>query len=504
MRSLSKLAFVLRLPGALALLLAAALPGCLTGTIGDSPLSPEPYPATNSNYTARPSRSTSQAAIDARNEYALAQLSHTGQPAAVFGQPIAVGKPETPLPSQARAGLTLDEAINLCLLADPKLRAGFEAINQANADALTASLKPNPDLAADIQLLPLTRPFTVTEQGGPPQMDIIVGFPIDWFLFGKRASAMVSAAHGVRAAQAEYADLVRRRVTETGLAYFDVLEARDLSDLARQDLETVRRLEVAARKKKGKNGSAEEVALNRLRLEISNTQKAQRDADTNYRTVKAKLRALLGHTERHVDVSGRFAPPARLELMSSEEAYLQATKERPDIEALHWKTAQAHADIEVENRKAYPPIKPSLGYTRQFQTQAIGFPDANSWSFWVEMGLPFLNRNEGNRKKAASRAAQNNFELQTKLNELRAEIENALEEVRAARVNLDAEDQQRLARQIRDAVHQAYLKGDQSLADVLDAERTYRETARAVPSTQAAYWRALCRFNAAVGKQIYR
>src|SRR5262245_56064215 len=33
----------------------------------------------------------------------------------------------------AAAGMTLDQVINTCLVADPKIRAGLEVINQANA-----------------------------------------------------------------------------------------------------------------------------------------------------------------------------------------------------------------------------------------------------------------------------------------------------------------------------------------------------------------------------------
>ena len=42
--------------------------------------------------------------------------------------------------------MSLDQAIGATLLADPKIRAGLEAIHQANADLLTSSLPPNPTL----------------------------------------------------------------------------------------------------------------------------------------------------------------------------------------------------------------------------------------------------------------------------------------------------------------------------------------------------------------------
>src|SRR5262249_22228295 len=151
------------------------------------------------------------------------------------------------------------------LLADPKIRAGLEAINQAYADVLTTSLLPNPTLTVGATLLPLTRPFTIDRQGGPPQPGADISYPIDWFLFGKRAAAMASAATGVRISEAEYADLVRQRVRDAAVAFYDVLEAKGLLDLARQDLESLRRVE-ATLEKAVDAGGRPIVELNRVRL----------------------------------------------------------------------------------------------------------------------------------------------------------------------------------------------------------------------------------------------
>ncbi len=154
--------------------------------------------------------------------------------------PVAAGTEKseavpTPLPSSA---LTLDQAINLCLTNDPKIHAGLEVINQAHADALTASLRPNPEMSVGGTLLPLSRPITPAQPGGPSEFDLEAGYPIDWFLFGKRAAAMASASMGTCVSEADYADLVRQRVTEVALAFYDVLEAQALLDVARKTWRT--------------------------------------------------------------------------------------------------------------------------------------------------------------------------------------------------------------------------------------------------------------------------
>jgi cobalt-zinc-cadmium efflux system outer membrane protein len=417
------------------------------------------------------------------------------------------GKPdETPLAPMPRTlGITFDQAINACLVADPKIRAGFEAINQANADALTASLKPNPTLFTDGQLLPLTRVFTVTAQGGPPQQDVILGYPIDWFLFGKRAAAMASAAQGVRQSQADYADLIRTRVLETASAFYDVVEAKGLVDVAQQDVANLTRVEAITRRAV-EAGGRPIVDGHRVRLDLLKSEQTLRDAQATLAINKAKLKQRLGRTDGDpdFDVIADLDRPLTVAPLPVEEAYAQAQQERPDIQSLRLQVSKAQADVVVERRKAFPDFTPQFGYTRQYQTKAIGFPDADSWSASVTTSLPMFNRNQGNRAKSRSVAVQNSFNLETGLVDLREEIEQVVQEFRTAQRNAEAvaAEQLKLAAQVRDAINKAYEAGGRPLLDVLDAQRNYRETYRLYITSRASYWRSVYKFSAAIGKQV--
>ena len=119
-------------------------------------------------------------------------------------------------------------------MADPKLKANWELVNQAQADLVTSSLPPNPTLSADGIFLPFRRP-TPERPGGPPQYDIQAGYPIDWFLFGKRAAAIRSSQIGIDVTAADYADLVRQRILGTITSYYDVLEAKALLEVAKEN-----------------------------------------------------------------------------------------------------------------------------------------------------------------------------------------------------------------------------------------------------------------------------
>jgi cobalt-zinc-cadmium efflux system outer membrane protein len=397
--------------------------------------------------------------------------------------------------------------IQAVLVRDPKLRAGFEAINQANANALTASLPPNPTLYTDIQLLPLTRPFTPDMTGGPPQYDLQVNQPIDWFLFGKRAANMAREALGVRVSEADYADQIRLRVVEAANTYFDVAEAIALRGLARQDVENLRRVEAATRKAV-EAGGRPQVELNRVRLDLLTAERAARDAETVLVTARAKLNALVGRTAAGpgIDVAGGLQAPAVADPLPDEEAFALAARQRPDVESRRRKAAQARADVLAQNRAAYPTVSPMFGYTRQYQQKAIGQPDVSSWTAALTVGLPVYDRNQGNRAKAASATAQAEFELHAALADLRAEVETAGQELRTARANVDAVsgDQLRLAREVLEAITQAYEAGGRPLLDVLDAQRNFRDTYRTYITSRATYWREVYQYGAAVGQQVPR
>jgi cobalt-zinc-cadmium efflux system outer membrane protein len=420
------------------------------------------------------------------------------------GDPSGAAKSTSPEANRTSGKLTFDQVISATLLADNKIRAGLEAINQANADLRTSSLFPNPNLVADGVLLPLRR-FTPDQTGGPPQMDVLVGYPIDWFLFGKRVAAMASASLGVSKSEADYADLIRLRVRDAAVAFYDVLEARALFDLAQQDAENLSKLE-AANKKAVDEGGKPMVDLNRVRLDLLKSQQAQRDAEAALIDAKARMRAFLGRTDPDptFDLEANLDAALRTEPLPVEESMALAQENRPDIQSLRRQVSKAQADTVVERRKAYPQITPQFGYTRQFQTEAIGQPDADSWDVSVTTTLPLFDRNQGNRAKAESVLAQSNFNLQAGLVDLRAEIEQVVQDFRTAYQNARsiARDQLKVASEIRDSITTAYNAGGRPLIDVLDAQRNYRETYRLFITSRANYWRSLYKFDAAIGKQI--
>ncbi|MDD5273415.1 MAG: TolC family protein [Methylovulum sp.] len=409
-------------------------------------------------------------------------------------------------PSGEAKTFTLNQAVQTALQADPRIAAAFEGINQAQADLLTAGLLPNPQISTDIQLLPLTRAFTVTRQGGPPQFDFNVAMPIDWFLFGKRAAAIVSGEQGVGVAEADFANTVRIRIAATISAFYDVLEMQAMLELAHENLDNLARMENIIRNRVAFGGVGT-IETDRIRLSIFSSRRDVHTRELDLSAALNRFRALLGIAEATpIKVNGSLEVNTLAKPISTETAFGWAEENRPDLASLRKQLDKANADINLAQTKAYPLVTPIVGYTRQFQQQAIGFPDANSWMAGVNVSVPIFDRNQGNIGKAKSVYSQTQLNLQAQLVDLRAEIDQAVKTFASAYQFLDSDDPGQLdaAKNVRDKITQAYELGGKTLIEVLDAQRAYLETYRVHISGRSSYWHSLYQLNAAMGKEILR
>lgn len=411
--------------------------------------------------------------------------------------PPSYGTPVTP------KEFTLDQAIQTALKTDPRISAALENIRQAEADLTTAGLIPNPDLSASGSLMPLDRTFTVNRQGGPPQFDVGVAMPIDWFVFGKRAAAITSGEYGVDAASADFANTIRLRIAATIGAFYDVLEAQAMLELAQENQKNLAAMEkiIINRVALGGVGTIE---ADRIKLSLFSSHRELHTQELGLAAALNKLKALLGISDNTViNVNGTLDITRPKNPITIEEAFKWAEDNRPDLIALRRQLDKATANIQLEERKAYPQITPKIGYTRQFQQQAIGYPDANSWGAGVDV-VPLFDRNQGNIAKAKSVHIQTKHNLQAQLVDLRAEIDQAVKTFSSAYQFITNDDPGQLeaAKNVRDKINQAYELGGKTLLEVLDAQRAYLETYKVHINGRSSYWHALYQLDAAIGKDL--
>ena len=397
---------------------------------------------------------------------------------------------------------TFDQVISAMLTSDPRLRIGQEDIRQAQAELWTSSLLPNPEFTAEGGALPFRR-VGRGEYEGTPEMNFHVEFPVDWFLFAKRQAEMNSARWEVRQAHAEYADLIRERIVETATLFFDVLEAKALVEVAQQDVDLMAELEERVRSGVAAGG-VPAVEWKRISLELMQCRQELLETETALDILKAQLRSQFGRTDYdpHFDITGDLDAPPILNAMPLEEAFAMARQNRPDIRALRMGVGRARADVHLENRNARPEVTAFAGVGREYASfEDIEAGNYNNWGIGLTVSIPLFDRNQGNRMAARSALTQSNREYQLGIVELRAEIVEADRELRTAhrRANIFATEEVRLAREVRDIMIEGWRAGGTPLIDVLDAERSYRETMRLFITSRADYWRAFYTYNSVVG-----
>jgi cobalt-zinc-cadmium efflux system outer membrane protein len=407
-------------------------------------------------------------------------------------------------PNERLRVLTLAAAIDEGLAFDPRVAADAEGLRQAAADVRTASLPPNPLLSVSGTLIPFGSAFTAERQGGPTQLDFELSYPLDWILFGKRGAAVGSAESGLEQARAAHNDFVRQRRSEIAAAFIDVLEARDLVELARQETSDLDRIRTIAQDRVAAGGAAA-VEVDRTAVAALEARRELRRREAAVRLARATLAASLGRTgaDAEFDVEGDLeagTPPPLPDLATLVSAAEQA---RPDILARRRAVARASAELRLARRGAWPELTSRAGYSHQYQ-ESLGFPDASSWGLGLDLTIPLFDRNQGGIARAASAESQRQLELRAALLALRPEIEQAASEYSVAREAALAEDRAQLeaAQRVRERVQKAYEIGGRPLLEVLDAQRVYREATRQSTSGRAALLRALHRLNAAVGRDV--
>lgn len=404
-----------------------------------------------------------------------------------------------PLPQQ----ITLDQAIDECLANSPDLHVAAEIAAQAEGDVQTASLLPNPSLLLLTSLQPFANhAFTPTRQGGPPQYDAALNWPVDWLLFGKRASRRRAALRGKDASQADYSDAVRTRVAYTVATFYAILEAEALAALAEENAANLSRVAMLTHEKVIQGGAAK-VDEDRIQLAALSAQREARMAGLTVQAAKTQLRALLGRKSPAPD----FEVIGTLEIQETSPtsefaaAFTTAQAQRPDIAALKHRFAQAEAKLQLAQREAFPSLSLQGGATYQDQAKAIGYPGVPSWNLGLVMGLPLFDRNQGNIVVARAALREATWRLEAALIQLQAEVEQVLRSYDFAKViaTQDMPRQLEAAQGIRTRMREAYKEGGKTLLEILDSERAVLETSRLYVLAQVDYWRTTYRLNATLG-----
>jgi outer membrane protein, heavy metal efflux system len=399
-------------------------------------------------------------------------------------------------------GLTLEVAIELLVRDNLDLRSKAVEIPMAEADVLTASLRANPVLFTDAQMVPYGN-FTAARPGGQTQYDLNVSFPVD--LTGKRRARTVVARKARCVLEAQYLDAVRLQIENLHNAFVDVLALRETIRFAEAGVDGLRhvREKTLARLEQQTVTPSDvgrvEIQLETAELALLEAQQALVDA----KIVLAGLLNLPIDQAEAIEVRGSLRVEAAV-VPSETDLIVMAFANRPDLAAfrLGLERAQADVDLAMANRFENPFV---LVQPYTFQNNApFGEKSAHSWAVGVTVPLPVFNRNQGNIQRSRLNVAQ----TQTQLADIeRLVAQDVRRAVRAYAVTsnsvqrIEASTLPRASKAF-DASRMIYDSGQSDLIGFSVAVRDYNDVVKAYRDALVRNRRAMLRINTVVGQRV--
>jgi cobalt-zinc-cadmium efflux system outer membrane protein len=399
-------------------------------------------------------------------------------------------------------GWTIDQAIDRYVHHNLDLQGKYLEIPQARADVLTASLRANPILYADSQLVPYGS-FSPQKPGGPTQYDLNISHPIDYS--HKRQARTTYAGQALRVMEAQYQDEVRRGIGVLASAYIDVLAARRTVYYARVNAQGLREV-VRVTEAQYKEATVTSADVNQARSESSIALVSLLDAEEALRQKQRTLAELLNvppdqaeRLELRGSIDDRAPPPPPLD-----ELIRIALDSRADVVAyrLGIQAAQAALKVALANRfsDAYLLYQP---FTYQ-NNAPFGKGDVPAWALGITVPLPVYNRNQGNIERARINVYQSQVQLAGVERRATTEVHQAVREyevsgqiVRAIRDQILPSLKQAIV--ARDAL---FREGEVTVEAFLAQRRKYNDMAKSYLDSSVRHRKSMYMLNMASGLRI--
>lgn len=398
----------------------------------------------------------------------------------------------TPPPGMVPERLTLEVATEILLIRNPILLRERQNIAMARAGVTQASLRPNPEFEVTSESYPLFEsnpgPFFQNNE-----LIVRAGQPIE--VAGKRGKRTRVAEQDVEVAQSLLQDTIRQLRLELKTRYYRVVLAKADLELARQILTQFDKI-ILINQARYQQGEISGLELARTETERRRFSDDLVAADLALQNSRTALLELLGAGDLRAAFDVTETLTFRPLNVSVDQFQEQALAARADLQARRRQVERERRQVAVEKSLGVPNVTPFAGYKRNLLE--------NSVTFGVRWNLPVFNRNQGEVERATARVDQAGYEVQRVELAVRSQVLQAYQTVQAEERRVRALESTYVAsaRKGRDIAQASYRLGALDLIELLDAERTYRETLRGYNRTLFDHHTAVFQLEAAVGKDF--
>ena len=380
--------------------------------------------------------------------------------------------------ASAQTNYNLQKALQTAKANNPILKTQYFNVNIAEADIVTAKLRPNPVLNnQSLQLMsPSYFPINTHWDNGKNRQvwwQLTKSFQLPAY----RKYKIEVAEKNVTFSQKIYNETERGLFQTVASKWVDVWTAKkqyNILLLAKNNTDSL----VSINKLRLKNQVITQTDLSRTELLANQFALQIKSADQNYKNELVNLKFLLGVQEQiNVDTTDNFI----FIFSSSLDSLLQqALSNRTDIQALKSSIDVANSNIKLQ--KAMALTNPELGaiYNPQNTIPYLGF--------YATIQIPIFSRNQGEIKKSYLLKQQSEQNLVTTQQQIQAEIANAFNSYQMQKLNL--QNFGVLIKQSEDilsSIKYSYLRGGTTIIDYLEAQRSWLDTQQQYFSTLQVY-----------------
>jgi outer membrane protein, heavy metal efflux system len=390
---------------------------------------------------------------------------------------------------QSNIPLTLEQVVTTYIERNLELQAERHRVERTSADAIAAQIWPNPGLSITAENMRVAGPVPfgkLYEVGFAYSETIELG--------GKRKLRQQLAETTISAAEARFADAMRKGIAEVKRLYFQAALARRDIQVATENQQMFQQL-VQFNLARFQEGAIPEADLIKVRLERIKFDSALKQAELSLKQAMIRLAENLeDDSVAKRDVTASLDLPL---INPNLDSLLEAAlRERPDVQAAEREVAAAKERLALEQARAKPDISPWLGYKRVATDDTV-------W-FGVAIPLKLRDRNQAGIARSAADQKAAAALLEVAKSHTMAEVRAAYEAFQTAREQVQTFRNELLnqADESRSIALAAYQEGATPLLSVLEAQRTRAEVRQQYFRTLFDYQVSLSELELAVGKEI--
>ncbi len=370
------------------------------------------------------------------------------------------------LKAQEKEILRFDEYIRLV----GKRNLGYAAqkynISIAEASVQTAGMFPDPQLEAE-----------TTNNGVNKNMGYVYGASIGWTLElgGKRKARINLARNQSELSKLQLQDFFRNLRAGASLGYIEALKSKALLEVQRDSYENILQL-AKSDSIRYRLGTISLVTSKQSKLEAAALLNEVYQAESDVQQALTGLSVFLSDykmTDR--EVSGDFNAFNRD--FSMDDLLINALNERADLLTAKQNTqiAQSQISLEKANRKIDLGISAGAERHTEATNEIAPSPAVNAVKLGLSIPLKFSNRRNAGLKIAEMAHSRSELEYQQIEQEIRAEVIQAWQHYTATQKQLKQFQNGMLteAKSILEGINYSYKRGESSILEVLNAQRTY-------------------------------